>query len=261
MVGTVGPGDARRLSPESLEDLRRRAVAAVGGGMSQIEAARVFGVSRRAVGVWVRSHRDAGEAALRPNRRGRVPGDQFALPVPAQARLLRIMADGPPDAVGLEPPLWSRRAVTTLVQRELGLTLSPVTVGQYLARWGLRAPLSGPGAYPGVVVGSVEGGRRRREEAMWAIWTRLPPESPGAQLVGSGLEVLTARSSRGAAAFLLSRRPYVAVDVLDFGDRLVRYAGGGVHLVVCGWPTEHLAVLRGWRDVPPAEAPVRVTVF
>lgn len=246
--------------------------------MSQIEAARVFGVSRRAVGVWVRAHRVAGEASLRPNRRGRPPGDQFALPVPEQGRLLRIMADGPPDTAGLDQPLWSRRAVTALVERELGLTLSPVTVGQYLARWGLSAP--GAGGYPGVVVGSLEGGRRRGQEPMWATWTRLPPESPGARLVAAsapesgtldtddavgtvdtGLEVLMARSSRGTAAFLLSRRPYLPVDVLDFGDRLMRHAGGGVHLVVCAWPTEFLAVLRGWRDVVPAEVPLRVTVF
>jgi transposase-like protein len=58
--GPVGPTDARKLSPESLADLRRRVVAAVHGGMTQSEAARAFGVSRRAVGVWVRAHRVAG---------------------------------------------------------------------------------------------------------------------------------------------------------------------------------------------------------
>jgi transposase len=250
-------------------------VAAVDGGMSQIEAARVFGVSRRAVGVWVRAHRVAGEASLRPNRRGRTPGEQFALPVPEQARLLRIMADGPPDTAGLEHALWSRRAVAALIQRELGLGLSPVTVGQYLARWGLGAPASAVGGHPGVVVGSLEGGRRRGQEPMWARWTRLPPEATAARLVrmaapgveapearaDTGLEVLMARSARGTAAFLLGRRPYRPVDVLDFGERLVRHAGGGVHLVVCGWPAEHLAVLRGWRDVVPAQVPLRVTVF
>lgn len=37
--------DARRLSPEAQEDLRRRAVAAVKGGMSQAAVSAVFGVS------------------------------------------------------------------------------------------------------------------------------------------------------------------------------------------------------------------------
>ncbi len=231
--------------------------------MSQIEAARVFGVSRRAVGVWVRAHRISGEAALRPNRRGRAPGDQFALPRPQQARLLRIMADGPPDAAGLDFPVWNRRALAALVDRELGLTLSPVTVGQYLGRWGLvpEAPATRAEVvrhrHPELR------GESRGRETLTVTWTRLPslagaPFDP--DLPRASLEVLAARSGRGAVSFVLGRRPFAAPGVADFGDRLARHVGRGVHLVVCGWPAEHLDVLRGWRAAAPAEPARLVTV-
>src|SRR6266700_2202851 len=60
--------DARSLSPDALFDLRTRVVAAVGGGMSQSEAARVFAVHRSAVNRWCQA---TSTDALRPRRRGR----------------------------------------------------------------------------------------------------------------------------------------------------------------------------------------------
>ena len=51
--------------------LRRQAVAAVRGGMTQAEAARVFGASERAVNEWMARSRAGGVAALAARRRGR----------------------------------------------------------------------------------------------------------------------------------------------------------------------------------------------
>ena len=65
------PHDARTLSPDALFDLRTRVVAAVRAGMSQSQAARVFGVHRSAVNRWCQGDRArrcarAGGAASRP---------------------------------------------------------------------------------------------------------------------------------------------------------------------------------------------------
>lgn len=53
--------DARKISAEALEDLRRRVVAAVDSGATQVEVPRVFGVSRPTVNRWVRAYQDRGE--------------------------------------------------------------------------------------------------------------------------------------------------------------------------------------------------------
>ncbi|MCZ6577058.1 MAG: hypothetical protein O6950_11545 [Gammaproteobacteria bacterium] len=43
--------DARSLPPAAREDLRRKAVKAVRGGMTQVEAVRLFDVTRRATQI------------------------------------------------------------------------------------------------------------------------------------------------------------------------------------------------------------------
>lgn len=49
--------DVRKLAPQAQEATRMRAVEAVRGGISQMDAARIFGVTRRAVNGWVSWYR------------------------------------------------------------------------------------------------------------------------------------------------------------------------------------------------------------
>ena len=67
------PGrDARRLSPETLYLMRRKAVEAITvGELNQTEAAAVFGVSRSTVAAWMKAFRDGGTTALHGGRKGR----------------------------------------------------------------------------------------------------------------------------------------------------------------------------------------------
>src|ERR1700738_690593 len=99
--------DTRSLPAAALEDLRRRAVAAVESGRSQVEVARLLGVSRKTVGVWVRAYRSSGEAAFPPQRRGRRPGEQLALSFPQQRWVVKTLVTGSPDEVGLRYRLWT----------------------------------------------------------------------------------------------------------------------------------------------------------
>jgi transposase len=71
--------DTRSLPGAAQAALRSRAVQAVLDGMTQAEAARVFGVHRNAVNRWIRRYREGGWAGLREQRRGRRPGEQLAL--------------------------------------------------------------------------------------------------------------------------------------------------------------------------------------
>jgi hypothetical protein len=44
-----------------------------------------------------------------------------------------------PEDLGIPSPLWSRRAVRDLIQKELGISMPVRTVGLYLKRWGYTA--------------------------------------------------------------------------------------------------------------------------
>jgi transposase len=129
--------DARRLSQQAQEDLRRRVVAAVQAGMSQAGAARVFNVSPKAVWRWVDAFARNGNRGLDAGRRGRRVGEQKALTARQEARLRRAVVGKYPEQVALPGLVWTRPQVRQLVRDWFGVGLSLVTVGKYLRSWGL----------------------------------------------------------------------------------------------------------------------------
>ena len=127
--------DARSLPGEAQEDLRRRVVEAVQKGLSQTEAARVFGVARGTVNRWMGLVERAGRRALKARRRGRPRVSRLA---PHQAATtVRHILSGCPDQLSLPFALWTREAVQELLLRKFDLQVSVWTVGRYLRAWGL----------------------------------------------------------------------------------------------------------------------------
>src|SRR5271166_4176820 len=95
----MGNQDARSLSAEAQEDLRRRVVEAVQKGLSQTEVARVFGVARGTVSRWMGMVEREGRRALKAQRRGRPPVSRLA---PHQAATtVRHILSGCPDQLSL----------------------------------------------------------------------------------------------------------------------------------------------------------------
>lgn len=258
------PKDARKLSAEGLEDLRRRVVAAVESGVPQSEAARLFGVSRQTVSAWVGAYRRHGDDALRPRRRGRRPGDKLALSCAQQLWTVRTLATRTPEEAGLRHSLWSRQALAELIRHNFHITLSTSTIRNYLIRWGLVVDASlldrlrsshsmptdhlsaadGPGtpAHP----------RTSGAETLWTGWMRMDRSLRAPLGMGAGTthEVdalfLFAVSGRGAMFFLPTADPYDGAHVCDFFDRLTRYHGRRL-TIVHGWLPRHRAdLLSAW---------------
>ena len=59
--------DARSLSPKAQERLRQLAVKAVLDGKKQVEAAKLFGVTRRAISNWLKAYRQGVCRRSKPN--------------------------------------------------------------------------------------------------------------------------------------------------------------------------------------------------
>ena len=66
--------DARSLPSIAKEDIRRKAIRAVLDSNQQVDVAKIFGVTRQAVGKWVKTYRKGGEKALKAKRRDRPQG-------------------------------------------------------------------------------------------------------------------------------------------------------------------------------------------
>ncbi|GAA5154457.1 MULTISPECIES: helix-turn-helix domain-containing protein [Amycolatopsis] len=212
-------GDARSLPVDALEQLRRQAVAAVESGLSQTRVASLLGVSRKAVGAWVRAYQSGGESAFRPRPRGRRTGERLALSVPQQDRVVSVLTAGPPEHAGLPWLLWTRRAVSELISREFGVVLAGTTIDQYLLRWeaisrtGVFTRWSGCG--PGTLL---------------VAWTHPSPPAGGA------LHALVAVSHRGTLHFLAADRPFTPAALTAFRERLRLQFCRDVRLVAPEWP-------------------------
>lgn len=272
--------DARSLSSEALETLRRRAVAAVESGASRTEVARLFGVSRKTVGAWVLAYRSVGDEAFRPKTRGRRPGEQLALSPAQQAWTIKTIVAGTPDAQDMPYRLWTRQAIAELVNREFGIPLNPATVAQYLTRWRLIEEPNLERMMRGRVTGvaprrrpTTDGDRWIPDgEVLWVAWTRphAPLDAPhrpaaGGQNLLSGfrdyfgdVNVLLAVSNRGVVYFQAGLGPFTPWQSTDFVRRLTDQLGRRLNLIVCRWPLRHYEVLRSWPEETAGRIAVRL---
>lgn len=255
--------DARKLSPEALEEIRRRAVAAVESGASQSDVARLLGVSRKTVGAWVRAFRRSGEDSFRARTRGRRPGEQLALSTQQQEWTIRAITRGAPDSHGLRADLWSRQAVSDLVNREFRVLLSSATVGQYFARWGLIDEALLKDMMRSRIATIVPQWRAtntepqwwiREAKVAWIVWSRphAPPPGHSRNLMNGfrnhfgDVHVLQAISHRSVVLFHAQLGPFDAQQAGRFLVRLRHQLNGPLNAIVCHWPTEHHTMLKEW---------------
>jgi transposase len=132
----MGEEDTRSLPGAAQAALRKRAVQAVLGGMTQVEVARVFGVHPNAVNRWIKRYREGGWDGLSERRRGRRAGEQAALSERQQQEVITLVRETTPDELGLPGFLWTRDAVAELIVQRYGVWLAPTTAGRYLRGWG-----------------------------------------------------------------------------------------------------------------------------
>jgi transposase len=264
--------DTRSLPAAAQAALRKRAVRAVLDGMTQAQAARVFGVHHNAVNRWIKRYREGGWAGLGERRRGRRPGEQAALSEPQQREVIALVRETTPDQLGLAGFLWTRDAVAELITRRYGLLLARTTVGAYLRGWGFspqrpqrRALEQDPAAvrrwlttdYPairarakregGVVLWLDEMGVRS-DAAAGRSWAPIG-QTPVIKRTGKRFRVnmLSAVSNAGMLRFRLFVGSFSGPVFIDFLRRLLRDMGGRkVHLIVDGHPVHRAKAVGAW---------------
>jgi transposase len=262
--------DARSLAPAAQAALRRRAVEAVSAGMRQTQAAVVFGVTRQAVGKWMRAYREGGTAALAAKKRGR-KGGHGKLQGWQAATVCNLIRDRHPDQLKLPFFLWTSEAVRDLVRRDFGVRLSARSVRRYLARWGFTPQKPKRVAYerdPEAVRRWLEEeypairARAKREKAQvyWgdAMGVRsdhqagrsYAPKGQTPTTSGTGqrfsASVLSAITNRGHLAFMVFKVTFTTVVFLRFLRRLTKEARRKVFLIVDGHPVHRSRAVRAW---------------
>jgi transposase len=279
----MGKQDARSLPGKAQEDLRRRIVEAVEKGLSQTEAARVFGVARGTVSRWMGLVGREGRRALKARRRGRPPVSRLA---PHQAATtVRHILSGCPDQLSLPFALWTREAVQELLTRKFDLQVSVWTVGRYLRAWGLspqkpvrRAYEQNPAAvrkwleeeYPALR----EQARQFKAQIHWLDEMGLRSDHQAGRsygrrgqtpvVFGTGqrfrCNMISSITNPGRLAFMIFRQRFTARVFLNFLGRLLRLTRKTrrkVFLIVDGHPVHKSGAVSRWL----AEHAAQIRIF
>lgn len=261
--------DTRCLPPEVQDGLRQRVVRAVVKGMSQAQAARVFGVSRRSVNGWHRRFRTGGPGALRSRPRGR-PQVLSLKPYQA-ATVVRLITDRCPDQLKMPFFLWTREAVRDLIAQRYGTRLSVWTVGRCLRRWGFtpqkplrRAYERDPEAvrrwlkkqYPAIRALA----RREKATIFWGDETGMRSDHQAGRswgrrgqtpvVPGTGkrfrCNMISALTNRGTLAFMVFSGRFTQTVFLVFLRRLLRHARRTLFLIIDSHPVHVGAHTKQW---------------
>jgi transposase len=261
--------DARSLPSIAQEDLRQKAIKAIWDGKKQVEVARILGVTRQAVGRWVKKFRGGGEKALKARRRGRPKGG--ALLSWQAAQIAKAVVDHHPEQLRLPFYLWTREAVAELIEQRFGLRFSVWTVGRYLARWGFtpqkpvrRAYEQNPEAvqhwleedYPAIQK------QAKREKALiyWGDETGLRSDHVAGRSYGCrgqtpvipgtgqrfGCNMISAITNQGRLNFMVFKKRFDADIFLDFLRRLVRQIQRKVFLIIDSHPVHRAIKAKNW---------------
>ena len=262
--------DARKLPPEAQEDLRRRVIAGVRGGMSVTGAARTFQVTRQSIHHWLNAVEGGGASALRARKRGPKPGARMLASHQA-ATMVRTITASCPDQLRLPFALWTRGAVIELARRRFGVTLSLSTVGRYLRGWGLtpqkplrRAYERDEAAvktwlaeeYPAIHARA----KAQKAEIHWGdpmglrsdhqAGTSYSKRGVTPVIPGTGqrfrCNLISTVTNRGSLAFMVFTESFTAPVMIRFLKRLTRHAGRKVFLIVDGHPVHKSGVVRRW---------------
>jgi transposase len=235
--------DPRRLPPVARAELRREVLVAVRDGLTRREAARRFGVSRRTIGVWIRTYQSGLSESDhdRPNAASTVPVPMLNLD--QELTVLRLMRAAHPAQFGLDGHLWTRRSLAEIIRIETGDRPPAPIVEHYLQRWHLASP-------PATDARSGTGEPR----ALHLSCHRIAP--PDARPTGPPparartWPVLVAESAHGAIHFRLSDTGIGFTEAHAFGRHLIQQLARPVQLSVWRWPHVQLDTLRAWQADP-----------
>jgi transposase len=261
--------DARSLPSVAQEDLRRKVIQVIRDGKKQVEAAKLFGVTRQAVGKWVKKYREGGQRALRAQRRGRRRGGSLE---PWQAaQIARTVVDRYPEQLKLPFYLWTREAVAELIQQRYGITLSIWTVGRYLGRWGFTPQKPTRQAFeqdPEQVRQWLEEkypeirrlARRKKAEIYWGDEMGLRSDHACGRSYGRrgetpvipgtgkrfGCNMVSAITNRGRLYFMIFKHRFEAKVFMEFLRRLVRQVLRYIFLIIDQHPVHVATKVKKW---------------
>lgn len=261
--------DARSLPPIAQEDIRRKAIKAISCGAKQVEVAKLLGVTRQAIGKWIKVYRHEGLKAIKAKKQGRPRGGSL---LPWQsAQIAKTVIDHCPDQLKLPFYLWTREAVGQLIERRFGIHLSVWTVGRYLARWNFTAQKPVRQAFeknPEAVRRWLEEeypdirkqAKREKAEIYWGDEMGLRSDHVTGRSYGRrgqtpvipgtgarfGCNMISAITNKGKLNFMVFKERFEAEVFKEFLIRLTKQTENKVFIIVDRHPVHRSSKVKKW---------------
>ena len=130
--------DSRSFDQSAQEIIRITAVKALITGKKQGEVAKIFNISLKAVNNWWRIYQKQGMPGLRKKSRRPKSADEGGKLKGWQcASIVRTIIKKTPDQLSFGFMLWTRDAVSELINDRYGVRISKWTAGRFLRTWGM----------------------------------------------------------------------------------------------------------------------------
>jgi transposase len=263
--------DARTLTQEAQEALRKQIVRLRKAGRTNKEVAEIVGVSQgHCSRVWSRYQKD-GASAVAKGKHGRRHGDKRNLTAEQETTIKRLLIDKSPQQLKLSFALWNREAVQLLIQQQCGFLMPIRTVGKYLNRWGFtpQKPVkwakeqSTPAVahwlteeYPAIA----KRAKAEKAEIYWGDETGIQTganvekgyspkgKTPVVRQTAQKhrINMISAITNQGKVRFMFYRDTMNSKRLISFMRRLTRDAGRKVFLILDNLKVHHSELVRKW---------------
>jgi len=128
--------DSRGLPDAVLNERRRRAVKLREAGVPVRQVGEQCELSTHTVVEAHKAFRRGGWSAVKVKRGGRPVGSGRQLTSEQEKKIQQLIQDRTPDQLKLSYALWTRQAVSELIESVYGVRLTVRNMGKYLKRWG-----------------------------------------------------------------------------------------------------------------------------
>ncbi len=263
--------DARTLTQEAQEALRKQIVRLRQAGRPNKDIAEIVGVSESHCSrVWKRYQKD-GANAVAKGKRGRRHGDQRTLTAEQEADIKRLLIDKSPSQLKLSFALWTREAVQLLIHQQCGFKMPIRTVGEYLKRWGFtpQKPAkwakeqSTPAVAKWLLKDYPEIAKRAKQDKAEIYWGDETGIQTGAN-VEKGyspkgktpvlrqtaqkhrVNMISAISNQGKVRFMFYRDTMNSKRLITFMNRLTKDVGRKVYLILDNLRVHHSELVKKW---------------
>lgn len=265
--------DSRKLPESALNERRRRAVKMRQAGVAVREVARQCELSTHTVVEAHKAFRQGGWKAVGIHRAGRPVGSGRLLSALQEQKIQQLIEDRTPDQLKLVYALWTRQAVSELIEATYGIRLTVRNMGKYLKRWGFtpQRPLKkayeqSPAAvakwineeYPKIAADA----KRESAEIQWGDETGLRSDDVRgrgyapkgktpvvlANANRSKLSVISTVTNKGQMRWKVFSGALNAKILIGFMKRLVHGHKKRVYLILDNLRVHHSKAVREWLE-------------